>query len=225
MPRSVHLHTRTKASGKHALTGLQVLPGSGRRDSYLYVPNTHPASIPHPLALLLHGAGGHAQHGLELLWQYADETGLILVAPASNGVTWDAIAGVFGADVMRIEQELRYVFERYAIDAAHLAIGGFSDGASYALSLGLGNGDLFTHVIAFSPGFMTPSPPRGQPRIFISHGTQDPVLPIDVCSRKIVPRLKDYGYEVAYHEFPGPHSIPPDVARSAVDWFLGDAVS
>jgi predicted esterase len=31
---------------------------------------------------------------------------------------------------------------------------GFSDGASYALSLGLANGDLFTHVLGFSPGFM-----------------------------------------------------------------------
>ncbi len=31
---------------------------------------------------------------------------------------------------------------------------GFSDGASYALSLGVPNGDLFTHIVAFSPGFM-----------------------------------------------------------------------
>ena len=33
---------------------------------------------------------------------------------------------------------------------------GFSDGASYALSLGAANGDLFTHIAAFSPGFMRP---------------------------------------------------------------------
>lgn len=31
---------------------------------------------------------------------------------------------------------------------------GFSDGASYALSLGLPNGNLFSHIVAFSPGFM-----------------------------------------------------------------------
>lgn len=41
-----------------------------------------------------------------------------------------------------------------AIDPAHVAIGGFSDGASCALSLGLVNGDLFTHVMAFSPGLV-----------------------------------------------------------------------
>jgi len=34
---------------------------------------------------------------------------------------------------------------------------GFSDGASYALSVGITNGDLFTHVIAFSPGFVAPA--------------------------------------------------------------------
>ena len=33
-----------------------------------------------------------------------------------------------------------------------------SDGASYALSLGLGNPQLFTHLVAFSPGFMRPPP-------------------------------------------------------------------
>jgi phospholipase/carboxylesterase len=47
-----------------------------------------------------------------------------------------------------IDRCLRSVFERYAIDAA-LAIGGFSNGASYAVSLGVDNGELFTHVIAF----------------------------------------------------------------------------
>jgi predicted esterase len=36
---------------------------------------------------------------------------------------------------------------------ATLAVSGFSDGASYALSIGPANGDLFTHVMAFSPGF------------------------------------------------------------------------
>ena len=59
---------------------------------------------------------------------------------------------------------------RYAFDPAHIAVGGFSDGASYALSVGITNGDLFTDVIAFSPGFMAPARQQGKPRLFISHG-------------------------------------------------------
>lgn len=62
-------------------------------------------------------------------------------------------------------------------DARHLAIGGFSDVASYALSVGITKGRLFTHVLGFSPGFMAPTHQPDSPRVFISHGTSDEVLP------------------------------------------------
>ena len=58
------------------------------------------------------------------------------------------------------------------VDPARLVIGGFSDGASYALSLGLINGQLFRKVAAFSPGFVVTGEPEGKPRVFISHGPQ-----------------------------------------------------
>jgi phospholipase/carboxylesterase len=204
-----------------APTGRHALNAGGSRDSFLYVPPQYIPTQPLPLVLLLHGAGGHAHHGLELLLHLADDNGMILVAPASTGHTWDVIVNsAYGSDVALIDQALDRVFNRYAVDTSHLAIGGFSDGASYALSLGLANGDLFTHVIAFSPGFVAPVSPRGQPKIFVSHGAKDSVLPIDGCSRKIVPRLQRGEYEVVYREFDGPHSIPPDIAQSAVEWFL-----
>jgi hypothetical protein len=43
--------------------------------------------------------------------------------------------------------------------------------------LGLINGDLFTHVMAFSPGFLVADRRDGRPAIFISHGTPDAILP------------------------------------------------
>ncbi len=64
------------------------------------------------------------------------------------------LRGGFGPDVRFIDKALSKVFGSYRIDPSHLAVAGFSDGASYALSLGLPNGDLFSHIIAFSPGFM-----------------------------------------------------------------------
>jgi phospholipase/carboxylesterase len=173
------------------------------------------------LVLLLHGAGGHAHHGLGLLQHLADDNGMILVAPASEAQTWDVIISrAYGPDVALVDQALAHVFEHYAVDPQHLAIGGFSDGASYALSVGLANGDLFTHVIAFSPGFIAPLTPQGQPKVFISHGTTDDVLPIDVCSRRIVPLLRRAEYSVMYDEFDGGHTIPGEVAQFAVNWFL-----
>jgi predicted esterase len=97
--------------------------------------------------------------------------------------------------------------------------GGFSDGTSYALSLGLANGDLFTHIIAFSPGFIPRSSRQGKPRIYISHGIQDNILPIDLCSRRIVRQLQYEHYDVSYHEFDGPHTVPMEIVREAWKWF------
>jgi len=191
------------------------------RDGYLYVPATHRTGRPSPLVLLLHGAGEDARDGLALLRGQADAAGLILLALSSRGSTWDLIVGRgrYGPDVAAIDRALEQMFSRYALDPSRVAVGGYSDGASYALSLGLANGDLFTHVLAFSPGFMTPGASSGSPRIFVSHGTRDRWLPIDSCSRRIVPQLERAGYEVRYREFDGPHVVPPGIGREAAGWF------
>lgn len=101
-----------------------------------------------------------------------------------------------------------------------VALAGFSDGASYAISLGLPNGDLFSHVIAYSPGFSRETAPTGRPRIFVSHGTNDGVLPIAATSRTIVPALRASGYTVDYTEFSGGHEGPASITTQALDWFL-----
>jgi len=191
----------------------------GKRDGLVYVPEGYRAGQPASLVMMLHGAGGNARHALEILQAIADAEGFILVAPDSQGPTWDGIRGEYGPDILFINQALAWVFERYAVDPGRLAIGGFSDGASYALSLGIANGDLFTHVLAFSPGFAAPVEQHGEPRLYVSHGTQDTVLPIHACSRRLVPRLQGAGYTVLYREFDGPHTVPAEIAREAVEWF------
>ena len=122
-----------------------------------------------------------------------------------------------------IDQALALAFDRYTIDPAQVAIGGFSDGASYALCLGLTNGDLFTHILAFSPGFAYTLEKNGKPAVFISHGIRDSVLPIDPCARRIVPQLQRQGLEVNYQEFNGGHEIMPNISKSAVEWFTGNS--
>ncbi|MEN3291371.1 MAG: phospholipase/carboxylesterase [Burkholderiales bacterium] len=215
------LHGRPTEVKEAAPTGLQPLRWGSKRDSYLYVPPRYNVREPAPLALMLHGSGGHAHQGIELLLHLADDAGLILVAPASTGHTWDIIIDqAYGPDVALVDQCLAYACDHYAVDPAHVAIGGFSDGASYGLSLGIANGDIFTHMIAFSPGFIAPAVQRGKPRVFISHGTDDPVLPVDACSRRIVAQLRSADYDVEYLEVNGGHEIPPTVAQASVDWFL-----
>jgi phospholipase/carboxylesterase len=190
-----------------------------QRDTLVYVPTNYTPDRPTAVALLLHGARGRAEYGLALLQLFADEHTILLVAPASRSETWDVIVHQYGPDVALIDQALDHVFSHYNVDPTQLAIGGFSDGASYALSLGVTNGDLFSHILAFSPGFMLATQQVGSPHIFISHGIHDAVLPIDRCSRTIVPRLQQEHYDVLYREFDGPHTIPEDITEEAVRWF------
>jgi phospholipase/carboxylesterase len=204
-----------------AAPGLRPLGLAAARDGYLYVPAGYRAGHPAPLAVVLHGAGEDARDGLAQLRAQADEAGLILLSPTSREYTWDLVAGRrrYGPDIAAIDRALEQTFSRHAVDPARVAVAGYSDGASYALSLGITNGDLFTHIIAFSPGFMAPAGHTGSPRIFVSHGTRDRWLPIERCSRRIVPQLERAGYEVRYSEFEGGHVVPPEIGREATAWF------
>jgi predicted esterase len=105
--------------------------------------------------------------------------------------------------------------QRYEVDEQNMAIAGFSDGASYALSVGLMNGELFSDILAFSPGFMAPLRREGQPRVFVSHGKQDPVLAVQ-RGQEIAQRLQQEGYAVRYEEFDGAHSVSPEIASAAL---------
>jgi phospholipase/carboxylesterase len=205
-----------------ARAGLRPLGLGSTRDGLLYVPAGYGAVKRAPLALTLHGAGGDARSGISHFLHLADEAELVLLAPESRGRTWDVLVGGYGPDVEFINRALEWTFERLTLDTRRLAITGFSDGASYGLSLGLTNGDLFTHLIAFSPGFMAPAHHRGKPPVFVSHGTRDRVLPIERCSRRIVPQLDRAGYRVRYREFDGPHTVPESIAREALRWFSSD---
>jgi len=202
-------------------SGLRELGLDRTRDGLLYIPAGYRDDRPAPLVLMLHGASGGAHHGLNPLLAHADEAGLILLAPDSRGPTWDVIRRGYGPDITYIDRALEQTFARYAVDRTRIAIEGFSDGASYALSVGLTNGDLFTHVIAFSPGFMVPADHRGKPRVFISHGLHDEVLPIDRCSSRIALQLERAGYDLTYREFDGPHTVPPAIAVAALAWYMG----
>ena len=215
------LQARPAAPASDGPRGAQPLDLDDGRDGLLYVPSSYDGTRPAPLALMLHGAGGIARHGLAPLLELADAAGLILLAPESRQQTWDVLYGEYGPDIAFIDRALEQTFSRYVVDPALVAVGGFSDGASYALSVGITNGDLFTHVIAFSPGFMAPAAQRGKPRLFISHGTRDEVLPIQRCSRKIVPQVQAAGYDVRYREFDGAHTVPREIAADALRWFTG----
>ena len=208
------------AVGKTPAEGRRVLGLDPRRDAVLQIP-AQPDDRPMPLFVLLHGAGGTGEGVLRRLGSAPDAAHVAVLAPDSRESTWDAIRGEFGPDVAFIDRALQRVFESASIDPERIAVGGFSDGATYALSLGLINGDLFHRIVAFSPGFLVDGAPHGKPAFFISHGTADPILPIDRCSRPIVSGLTGRGYDVTFREFDGGHEIPAGIARDGLRWVAG----
>lgn len=216
------LSARPDASApRSAMPGLRPLGMRSKRDALLYVPESSAKFDQAPLFISLHGATRDADRGIEPFRSLADEHGFLLLAPASEDHSWDALeGGDWGADVTFINRCMARIYEQRRIDPARIAMAGFSDGATYALSLGLANGDLFNAVFGFSPGFVIPAERIGKPPVFISHGTIDPVLPIEQCSRVIVPQLERLGYRVTYREFEGKHTLPPEVAAGALSWFM-----
>jgi predicted esterase len=190
-----------------------------QREALLYLPKSAGGG-PLPLLLFLHGA---TQRPEDIFWYFdsaPDEAGVAILAPKSLETTWDAISGEFGSDVAFLNRALARVFETVPVDPGRVSIGGFSDGATYALTLGLINGDLFQRVMACSPGFVIDGAKHGKPRIFISHGTRDRILPIDRCGRRVAAELKESGYDVRLRDFEGGHGIPAEVMREGLRWVV-----
>jgi phospholipase/carboxylesterase len=190
------------------------------RDGLFYVPPDLSEARPHPLIVMLHGGGDAARDVVPKLQPMADQLGIIVLAPESQASdSWDILEGAYGPDIEFIDHALEITFGRFTIDASRVALAGFSDGASYALSVGLMNGDLFGDVLAFSPGFAEPAQNIGKPRIFISHGDKDTVLPVESGGRRLAKELGEAGYDVDYREFDGGHIVPPDLVAAATKRF------
>jgi predicted esterase len=211
---------RPRATATTAGKGQRALGLGGSRDGLLQLPSKVTGARL-PLMVLLHGAGGSSAGIMRRLGAFADEAGIAVLAPDSRGSTWDAIGRNLGPDVVFLNRALDKVFESTSVDPARISVGGFSDGASYALTLGLINGDLFGRVVAFSPGFIVRGPVQGKPKFFISHGTADEILPIDRCSRVIVAALQGRGYDVTFKHFDGGHDIPPFIAKDGMKFAAG----
>lgn len=199
--------------GRHRL-GL-----ADERDAVLYVP---PGLVPGPVPLMVmfHGAGGFPEKVLPFIEPHADAHGFLVLAPHSTYPTWDIVIGGNGPDLEALQRALVAVTSRYRIRQDQLAFAGFSDGASYALSIGITNGDIASHVIAFSGGFMSVFTQEGAPRVFIAHGLVDEQLPIQTSGRTNAAKLTAAGYDVEYVEFNGTHVIQPPIVTEAIRFFL-----
>ena len=213
------MQARLTKPKQRAQPGRRAFGLGGARDGYLSVPPNYSPGRPVPFILMLHGARGGSA-ALTSFCESAAKEGIAVAVPESRGLTWDRIKGSFGPDIAYLDRVLAETFDRIAVDPRRLAIAGFSDGGSYSLSVGLANGDLFSHVIAYSPAFVAAPIRSGKPPIFITHGAKDPVLSVNFTDN-MVRQLKAAGYNVEYKGFSGGHFIPPDLVKESFRWVAG----
>ena len=193
----------------------------GLRDGTLFVPKLYKPGVPMPLLMMLHGYAGSGD-SMRYTFPLAEQFGVIVIAPESRDLTWGQSAPGFDPDVRYLSAAVRQVVDMLDIDPTHVALGGISDGAGYALSMGLAYGDSFNHVMVFSGGLMIPFRRQGNPHIFIAHGLNDIQMPIDRTGRRFAGELKIDGYDVTYREYEGGHAVPRDILREGFEWFLAD---
>lgn len=192
----------------------------------LSVPRSYTYTTPLPLLVLLHGANENERGMLLQFDNYYKKTApdpCIIMCIKSQRDTWHLHR--LDLDSEHIDSQLRVVLKLFNVDRTRIGIGGFSDGATLALTLGQVNGDLFSHVLAFSPGQSLANPTiiakqQKKAKIFIAHGIRDVVLPIDKCSRKIVPKLGEQRFEFLYHEFGEGHLMTQTTKERALQFFL-----
>lgn len=190
---------------------------------------TPPAIEPgyaYPLVVVLHGAGRQDELIVRGLERERARRRALFVVPRSAGSTWDLIAGGDG-DLRFLDGVLHSLYARYRVDAARQALAGFSDGASYALAVGLSNPRLFAAVMGWAAGFLAIDP-RGvqpddpKPRVLLEYGRHDQLFPFDHVAVPMRDGLRRLGYDVEFWvDEDGVHWPRPTLLAEMLDWFLG----
>lgn len=179
----------------------------------------------YPLITVLHGAGRQDEL---LVKAYRDEPAgrnALFFVPRSRRPTWDLIAGGDRSDLDFLDYAYDLIWRRYPIDPERQGLVGYSDGASYALAVGLANPGIFRAVMGWAAGFLVldPAVPAGGPRpaVLLEYGTHDPIFPFDRVAVPMRRTLEHLGYTVEFRVDEGGRHWPSgDFQSEALDWFF-----
>ena len=192
-----------------------------------------------PLLLLLHGYGSN-EADLHSFANYLPEhyTVVSIRAPhalPSGGFAWYNIN--FDNDMNKFNDHnqaknsiklimkfLDELIEKYSIESNDISLLGFSQGTILSYALGLNFPERFKKIIGFS-GYIdesmvftnTNNLDYSNLNLYISQGTQDPVIPVD-WARKSIEILKKEKINHNYKEFVSGHTISPDNFYDFKSW-------
>ena len=199
---------------------------NGTTHAFLLTPPVIDPERRYPLLTVLHGAGRQDELLCKGYRGEAAARDCLFMIPRSTDFTWDLLTGANRPDLDFLEQVYAGIYARLPVDPDRQALIGYSDGASYALALGLSNPRRFRAVMGWAAGFVAidtrligPDDPK--PRILLEHGTHDVVFPFEQVCAPNVELLRRLGYEVDLRvDEGGIHWPSPAFQTTALDWFL-----
>lgn len=190
-----------------------------------------------PILFLLHGYGSH-EEDLYSFANYLPEEYLIisLRAPLTlgfGGYAWYSIHFNEQQDKWSDDAEAKraqdiilynidYHLEQFKLEGQKVSLLGFSQGAILSWAVGLSHPERIDKIIALS-GYVNEDifgyakEGLDQLRIFSSHGTEDPTLPVD-WARKGIALVEKKDLKVEYKEYPAGHSINPENFADLLAW-------
>ena len=190
----------------------------------------------YPLFTVLHGAGRQDEMLAKAYRAEAEKRQALFLFPRSVRPTWDLIAGGERPDLDFLEYAYALIYRRYPIDPLQQVLIGYSDGASYGLSVGLCNCGLFTALMVWAAGFLVLDPPTAErfrkgvperrPRIYLEYGTHDELFDFDTVALPMRENLEKAGFDVTFSVDEGGRHWPSGSFQAeALDWYFERASS
>ena len=199
----------------------------GEHRAVLLTPSRIDPERRYPLITVLHGAGRQNEMLVKACRGEPDARDALFLVPRSIQPTWDLLSGAGRPDLDFLEFAYDLIYRRYPIDERRQAMIGYSDGASYALSIGLSNPQIFRAVMAWAAGFVVYDDTfiaDGDPKpdLLLEYGTHDEVCPFEQSALPMRARLEEAGYRVEFRVDEGGRHWPSGYfQREALDWYAG----
>jgi phospholipase/carboxylesterase len=217
---------------------MHTVASRGSTLEYLTVfPDQYQAGQTYPVIVCLHGFGADMRD-LAGLAPAIDATGYLYICPNApltvsigpgyTGRAWYERGGNASPAAMEraltaLDSLILEVCNQSQVVPGQVLLLGFSQGGVMTYHYGLPRPHVFAGLVILSGALRNPDsllphlpPSRHQP-LFIAHGTEDPLIPID-WGREAVSFLEARDYRPVYHEYPMGHEINSAVLHDLVAW-------
>lgn len=198
--------------------------------TFIHLPPGYDPKKPCPLIISLHGAGGNGQNLREAWvrgdteWSARAKATCIVAAPTWQPARWWLWPQ--SKDIVTLLDELK---DSYNVDTNRVLLGGFSNGAHSAWSVGIKQPSLFT---ALGPSAGLPIAEAGQGMdlemiaalgnlpVHLVHSADDRICPAN-AAQQILARYKKLGYDnIVHKQYPsGGHVAHREYWGEIFKWF------